>query len=116
MLSTSSKIWQLILIITPLRKFKGREEIVKAVTVFPDKRRMVAGSDDKVLRLRDLKSVEDDERASQCHAGIGCITRWAIESKRLGNRSTCWDVQGVRLDLNQLDYYLLSLHFFQPNS
>ncbi|KAG1793141.1 uncharacterized protein HD556DRAFT_1443893 [Suillus plorans] len=45
-----------ITITTPLRKFKGHEEHVIAVAVFPDKRRMVTGSGDKTLCLWDLKT------------------------------------------------------------
>ncbi|KAG2362239.1 hypothetical protein BDR07DRAFT_1357912 [Suillus spraguei] len=43
-------------ITTPLRGFKGHGEYVMAVVVFPDKRRMVTASDDKTLRLWDLKT------------------------------------------------------------
>jgi len=43
-----------IQITTLLREFKGHESGVKAVAVFPDRRRMVTGSDDKTLRLWDL--------------------------------------------------------------
>jgi WD40 repeat protein len=43
-------------ITTPLRKFKGHEEGVKAVAVFPDKGRIVTGSVDKTVRLWDLKT------------------------------------------------------------
>ncbi|KAG2335670.1 WD40 repeat-like protein [Suillus weaverae] len=49
---------QLIPSTTPLRTFKGHEETVRAVAVFPDKRRrrrMVTGSYDKTLRLWDLE-------------------------------------------------------------
>ncbi|KAG2139824.1 uncharacterized protein EDB93DRAFT_1252946 [Suillus bovinus] len=40
----------------PLREFKGHENEVNAVTVFPDNRRMVTCSYDKTLRLWDLKT------------------------------------------------------------
>ncbi|KAG1870539.1 WD40-repeat-containing domain protein [Suillus tomentosus] len=40
---------------TPLREFKGHEERVRAVAVFPDKRRMVTASYDRTLRIWDLK-------------------------------------------------------------
>ncbi|KAG2367969.1 quinon protein alcohol dehydrogenase-like superfamily [Suillus spraguei] len=43
-------------ITTPLREFKGHEERVMAVAVFPDKRRIVTASEDKKLRLWDLKT------------------------------------------------------------
>lgn len=44
------------IISTPLREFKGHENWITAVTVLPDKRRMVTGSYDKTLRLWDLKT------------------------------------------------------------
>ncbi|KAG1766605.1 hypothetical protein EV702DRAFT_1282874 [Suillus placidus] len=47
---------QLIPRTRPLRTFKGHEGTVKAVAVFPDKRRMVTGSWDKTLRLWDLET------------------------------------------------------------
>ncbi|KAG2353051.1 WD40-repeat-containing domain protein [Suillus spraguei] len=47
---------ELIPITTPLREFKGHESYVKAVSVFPDQRRMVTASADKTLRLWDLKT------------------------------------------------------------
>ncbi|KAG2342512.1 hypothetical protein BDR05DRAFT_1060241 [Suillus weaverae] len=47
---------QLIPSTRPLRAFEGHEGTVMAVTVFPDKRRMVTGSYDKTLRLWDLKT------------------------------------------------------------
>ncbi|KAG2052498.1 WD40 repeat-like protein [Suillus hirtellus] len=40
---------------TPLREFKGHEERVRAVAVFPDNRRMVTASYDRTLRIWDLK-------------------------------------------------------------
>ncbi|KAG2364291.1 hypothetical protein BDR07DRAFT_1402050 [Suillus spraguei] len=40
----------------PLREFKGHEGWVRAVAVFPDKRRIVTTSDDKTLRLWDLRT------------------------------------------------------------
>lgn len=42
--------------ITLLREFKGHKDWVKAVAVFPDKRRMVTSSNDKILRLWDLET------------------------------------------------------------
>ncbi|KAG1790421.1 uncharacterized protein HD556DRAFT_1446150 [Suillus plorans] len=47
---------ELIPITTPLREFKGHENQVNVVTVFPNKKRMVTGSHDKTLRLWDLKT------------------------------------------------------------
>ncbi|KAG2345954.1 hypothetical protein BDR05DRAFT_97821 [Suillus weaverae] len=47
---------QLILSTTPLRIFEGHEMTVKAVAVFPDKRRMVTASKDKTLRLWNLET------------------------------------------------------------
>ncbi|KAG2338654.1 WD40 repeat-like protein [Suillus weaverae] len=47
---------QLIPSTIPLRTFEDHEKTVRAVAVFPDKRRMVTGSDDKTLRLWDLKT------------------------------------------------------------
>ncbi|KAG2353153.1 WD40-repeat-containing domain protein [Suillus spraguei] len=47
---------ELIPITMPLRTFKGHEDWVTAVAVVPDKRRMVTASDDKTLRLWDLKT------------------------------------------------------------
>ncbi|KAG1732343.1 hypothetical protein EDB19DRAFT_1912066 [Suillus lakei] len=49
---------QLIPSTTPLQQFKGHEERVRAVAVFPDKRRMVTGSHDNTVRLWDLKTGE----------------------------------------------------------
>lgn len=40
----------------PLRTFKGHIDFIRAVAVFPDKRRMVTGSMDSSLRLWDLKT------------------------------------------------------------
>lgn len=40
----------------PLRQFKDHEDIIRAVTVFRDRRLMVTGSCDKTLRLWDLKT------------------------------------------------------------
>ncbi|KAG2347849.1 hypothetical protein BDR05DRAFT_996186 [Suillus weaverae] len=40
---------------TPIRVFEDHESTVLAVAVFPDRRRMVTGSADKMLRLWDLK-------------------------------------------------------------
>ncbi|KAG2358617.1 WD40-repeat-containing domain protein, partial [Suillus spraguei] len=54
--STSSKKPELIPMPIPLRTFKGHEDWVMAVAVVPDKRRMVTASDDKTLRLWDLKT------------------------------------------------------------
>ncbi|KAG2365167.1 hypothetical protein BDR07DRAFT_698407 [Suillus spraguei] len=47
---------ELIPITTPLREFKGHENSMRAVAVFPDQRRMVTASTDKTLRLWDLKT------------------------------------------------------------
>ncbi|KAG2338712.1 WD40 repeat-like protein [Suillus weaverae] len=47
---------QLIPSTTPLRTFEDHEGTIKAVAVFPDKRRMVTGSKDKTLRLWDLET------------------------------------------------------------
>jgi WD40 repeat protein len=47
---------QLIPSTTPLRTFGGHERTVNAVAVFPDRRRMVTGSDDRTLRLWDLET------------------------------------------------------------
>ncbi|KAG2147843.1 uncharacterized protein EDB93DRAFT_1250352 [Suillus bovinus] len=46
----------LIPITVPLRRFKGHEKCVKAVAVFPDKRRMVTGSHDEILCIWDMKT------------------------------------------------------------
>ncbi|KIK41062.1 hypothetical protein CY34DRAFT_806473 [Suillus luteus UH-Slu-Lm8-n1] len=40
---------------TPLREFKVHKGRVRAVAVFPDKRRMVTASYDRTLRIWDLK-------------------------------------------------------------
>ncbi|KIK34689.1 hypothetical protein CY34DRAFT_812772 [Suillus luteus UH-Slu-Lm8-n1] len=40
----------------PLRQLKDHETCILAVTVFPDRRRMVTGSNDKTLRLWDLNT------------------------------------------------------------
>jgi WD40 repeat protein len=47
---------QLIPSTRPNRTFDDHEGTVVAVTVFPDRRRMVTGSDDKTLRLWDLET------------------------------------------------------------
>ncbi|KAG1787199.1 uncharacterized protein HD556DRAFT_1530619 [Suillus plorans] len=41
---------------TPIRAFEDHEDAVRAVAVFPDKRRMITGSDDNTLRLWDLET------------------------------------------------------------
>lgn len=56
MSSISRKISKLVTITTPLREFRTHEELVMTVAVFPDKRRMITGSDDKTIRLWDLKT------------------------------------------------------------
>ncbi|KAG2128626.1 uncharacterized protein EDB93DRAFT_168427 [Suillus bovinus] len=55
-LSTSSKMSNLIPSTTPLRTFINHEKSVKAIAVFPDKRRIVTSSGDKILRLWDLET------------------------------------------------------------
>ncbi|KIK40125.1 hypothetical protein CY34DRAFT_807490 [Suillus luteus UH-Slu-Lm8-n1] len=47
---------QLIPSTTPLRTFEDHEDIVKAVAVFPDRRRMITSSRDKTLRIWDLET------------------------------------------------------------
>jgi WD40 repeat protein len=47
---------ELIPITTPLQEFKGHEDGLSSVTVFPNKRRMITGSGDKTLRLWDLET------------------------------------------------------------
>ncbi|KIK32110.1 hypothetical protein CY34DRAFT_102217 [Suillus luteus UH-Slu-Lm8-n1] len=41
---------------TPIRDFKGHQRVVNVVAVFPDRRRMVTGSEDKTLCLWDLET------------------------------------------------------------
>ena len=48
--------------ITPVRAFEDHDDTVYAVAVFPDRQCMVTGSEDKTLRLLDLK---DDEIVSK---------------------------------------------------
>ncbi|KAG2113754.1 uncharacterized protein F5147DRAFT_834759 [Suillus discolor] len=47
---------QLIPSTTPIRIFENHEKDINAVAVFPDKRRMITGSDDRTLRLWDLET------------------------------------------------------------
>ncbi|KAG2743303.1 WD40 repeat-like protein [Suillus brevipes Sb2] len=47
---------QLIPSTTPLRTSEDHEDTVCAVAAFPDRRRMVTGSDDKTLRIWDLET------------------------------------------------------------
>ncbi|KAG1887514.1 WD40-repeat-containing domain protein [Suillus fuscotomentosus] len=54
--SISSKISQLIPSTAPIRTFEDHEDEVRAVAVFPDKRRMITGSADKTLHLWDLET------------------------------------------------------------
>ncbi|KAG1793194.1 uncharacterized protein HD556DRAFT_525963 [Suillus plorans] len=46
----------IIPITTPLQEFNGHGGSINVVAVFPDKRRMVTGSDDKTLRIWDMKT------------------------------------------------------------
>ncbi|KAG2339547.1 hypothetical protein BDR05DRAFT_991937 [Suillus weaverae] len=47
---------QLIPSTTPLRTFEDHTDVIHAVAVFPDRRRMITGSRDKTLRLWDLET------------------------------------------------------------
>ncbi|KAG2744529.1 hypothetical protein P692DRAFT_20644263, partial [Suillus brevipes Sb2] len=47
---------QLVPSTTPIRTFGGHEGGLTAVAVFPDRRRMITGSEDKTLRLWDLET------------------------------------------------------------
>ncbi|KAG1790602.1 uncharacterized protein HD556DRAFT_1488069 [Suillus plorans] len=47
---------QLIPSTTPIRTFEDHEKGINAFAVFPDKRRMMTGSEDKTLRLWDLET------------------------------------------------------------
>ncbi|KIK41304.1 hypothetical protein CY34DRAFT_218665 [Suillus luteus UH-Slu-Lm8-n1] len=47
---------QLIPSTTPIRTFEDHEGTVMAVAVFPDRRRMISGSDDQILRIWDLET------------------------------------------------------------
>jgi len=75
---------ELIPITMPLREFKGHEGCVKAVAVSPDKRWMVTGSEDEMLRLWDLETGLVLKKMEGCElcAELGSITKWTIDSKR----------------------------------
>jgi WD40 repeat protein len=53
--TTSSKMSQLIPSTTPLRTFEDQLDTIRAVAVFPDRRQMITGSNDKTLCLWDLE-------------------------------------------------------------
>jgi WD40 repeat protein len=74
----------------PLRKFKGHEERVRAVAVFPDKRRMVTGSDGKTLRLWDLKTGVVLKKMEGCRNGM-----LALMVSRNGQLIASGDADGV---------------------
>ena len=58
----------------PSRTFKGHEDLVQAVAVFPDGRRMVTGSRDKTLRLWNLKDGSLLKKMEGHTSGIIAVT------------------------------------------
>ncbi|KAG2357625.1 WD40-repeat-containing domain protein [Suillus spraguei] len=63
----------------PLRTFKGHEDGVRAVAVFPDEWRMVTASDDKTLHLWDLKTGDVLKKMEEHHTWV-----WSLAVSRDG--------------------------------
>ncbi|KAG2342511.1 hypothetical protein BDR05DRAFT_348619 [Suillus weaverae] len=80
---------QLIPSTRPLRTFEGHEETVRAVAVFPDKRRMVTGSKDKTLRLWDLETGVVLKKMEGHSSGV-----WAVAVSRGGQIIASGDENG----------------------
>jgi WD40 repeat protein len=70
---------QLIPITTPIQNFDGHDGSVSSVAVLPDRRRMVTGSEDKILRLWDIKEGVMLKRMKR-HGGFV----WALAVSRDG--------------------------------
>jgi WD40 repeat protein len=87
--STSSKMSLLIPSTTPLRTFEDHEYTVTAVAVFPDKRRMVTGSDDKTLCLWDLETGVVLKKMEGHHNWV-----WALAVSRDGQIIASGDSKG----------------------
>jgi len=74
---------------TPLRTFEDHEYTVTAVAVFPDKRRMVTGSDDKTLCLWDLETGVVLKKMEGHHNWV-----WALAVSRDGQIIASGDSKG----------------------
>ncbi|KAG2070974.1 WD40 repeat-like protein [Suillus decipiens] len=71
---------QLIPTTTPIQGFEGHDGFVSGVAVFPDKQRMVTSSQDKTLRLWDIKEGVMLKKMEQ-----HCSHVWALVVSRHGN-------------------------------
>ncbi|KIK35357.1 hypothetical protein CY34DRAFT_587345 [Suillus luteus UH-Slu-Lm8-n1] len=80
---------QLIPSTTPIRTFEDREGKVMTVAIFPNRPRMVTGSDDKTLRLWDLETGVVLKKM-EGH----CSEVWALAVSRDGRMIASGDFDG----------------------
>ncbi|KAG2128625.1 WD40-repeat-containing domain protein [Suillus bovinus] len=87
--SNAIKMSNLIPSTIPPRTFEDHEATVQAVAVFPDKRRMVTGSEDNTLRLWDLKTGAVLKKMKGHSGGV-----WALTVSRDGQIIASGDGNG----------------------
>jgi WD40 repeat protein len=88
--SASSKMSEPNITTIPLQEFKGHEERVGVVAVFPDKQRMVTASHDRTLRIWDLKK---GIMLKKIEGHGGCVSAMAVS--RDGQLIASGDLIGV---------------------